>query len=98
MMNLSPGETARYHRPRVEGEADVTEAILKMARRKSSKKQDGTGSSARRLSVQAGEEWIAWVEEGADFCRTDVSKLVDAALADYLRARGFTKVPPKRVP
>jgi hypothetical protein len=71
-------------------------ATAAMARRKSSKKPEGQAS--RRLSVQASEGWIAWVEQGADFCRTDVSKLVDAALADYLRARGFDKKPPRRVP
>lgn len=68
-----------------------------MARRKSSKKAASEVPS-RRLSVQASEAWIAWVEEGADFCRTDVSKLVDAALAAYLRSQGFDKAPPKRVP
>jgi hypothetical protein len=70
----------------------------RVAKRKNSKKQDPAPSSSRRLSVQASEDWIGWVEEGADFCRTDVSKLVDVALVTYLRAQGFAKTPPKRVP
>jgi hypothetical protein len=69
-----------------------------MARRKSGKKRGEAHSANRRIVVQASEEWIAWVEEGADFCRTDVSKLVDIALAQYLRSQGFAKLPPKRVP
>jgi hypothetical protein len=71
------------------------EEQVEVARRKSSKKPE---TPSRRLSVQASDQWIAWVEEGADFCRTDVSKLVDASLATYLRSQGFTKTPPKRVP
>ena len=69
----------------------------RVARRKS-KKLDAAAGSSRRLSVQACDAWIAWVEDGADFCRTDVSKLVDVALVTYLRSQGFTKTPPRRVP
>ncbi len=54
--------------------------------------------SIKTIAVRATVDWVSWVEEGADFCRTDVSKLVDAALADYLKARGFPKSPPKRTP
>jgi hypothetical protein len=53
--------------------------------------------SNRRLVVQASEAWIEWVEQGAEFCRTDVSKLTDAAIVTYLIAQGFTKPAPKRV-
>ena len=69
-----------------------------MAKRRKSKAGEPPAPSSRRLSVQASEAWIAWVEEGADHCRTDVSKLVDVALAIYLRAQGFGKTPPKRIP
>jgi hypothetical protein len=68
-----------------------------MARRKSRKKAT-VPSSGRRLVVQASDPWIAWVEEGADYCRTDVSKLVDVALVFYLKAQGFTEPAPRRVP
>jgi hypothetical protein len=66
-----------------------------VARRKGTKRAP---EPSRRLSVQASEAWIAWVEEAADHCRTDVSKFVDAALAAYAREQGFSKPPPKRVP
>ena len=50
----------------------------------------------KRIAVQASVEWVEWVDRGAKFCRTDISKLVDAALVDYLRARGFPDPPPER--
>lgn len=52
----------------------------------------------RRLSIQANEAWLRWVSEGAEYCRTDVSKAVDAALAAYFKANGFETRPPRRVP
>jgi hypothetical protein len=55
-------------------------------------------ANSRRLSVQASEEWISWVEDFAEFHRIDVSKLVDVSLASYARSSGFPKPPPKRVP
>ena len=46
---------------------------------------------------QAGRpEWRDWVDRGAEYCRTDVAKLVDAALVDYLKQRGFDEPAPKR--
>ena len=69
-----------------------------MARRKSGKKPDVPPPANPRLSVQASKAYLEWVEGGADFCRTDVSKLVDAALTMYLRSQGYPKSPPKRVP
>jgi hypothetical protein len=71
--------------------------MTKVARRKNAPNPVNP-SSMRRVAVFASEEWIRWVEEGADFCRTDVSKLVDVALAAYLRGQGFPKTPPKRIP
>jgi hypothetical protein len=48
------------------------------------------------LTIKGRREWRDWVERGADFCRTDVAKLVDAALVDYLKQRGFDEPAPKR--
>lgn len=55
-----------------------------------------TGRRPTALTVKGSEEWREWVERGAKFCRTDSSKLVDAALAEYLKARGFPDPPPER--
>jgi hypothetical protein len=48
------------------------------------------------LTIKGRREWRDWVERGAGFCRTDVAKLVDAALVDYLKQRGFEEPAPRR--
>ncbi len=48
------------------------------------------------LTIKGRPEWREWVEKAADFCRTDVAKLVDAALVEYLKHRGFDEPAPKR--
>ena len=48
------------------------------------------------LTVKGRPEWRDWVDRGAEFCRTDVAKLVDAALVEYLKQRGFDESAPKR--
>jgi hypothetical protein len=94
-MDLSTGLQADY--TLTPGNQKMTMTGTMMARRKSAKKAAHPPSN-RRLVVAAADPWLSWVEEGADFCRTDVSKLVDVALASYLRAQGFPKTPPKRLP
>jgi hypothetical protein len=54
-------------------------------------KSIGTG-----LTIRGSAAWREWLESGAQHCRTDVSKLIDAAVVAYLRAQGFTEDPPKR--
>jgi hypothetical protein len=54
------------------------------------------GPRPTALTIKGTLEWRAWVDEGAEHCRTDVAKLVDAALVHYLKAQGFLKPPPKR--
>jgi len=48
------------------------------------------------MTIKGRPEWRAWVERAADFCRTDVAKLVDAALVEYLKQRGFDEPAPRR--
>ena len=48
------------------------------------------------VSLKGTPEWRDWLQEGAEQCRTDVAKLMDAAVIEYLVKRGFTKSPPKR--
>jgi hypothetical protein len=48
------------------------------------------------LTIKGTLEWRDWVDRGARHCRTDVAKLVDAALLEYLKARGFTEEAPER--
>ena len=46
------------------------------------------------LTIKGRPEWRAWVERAAAFCRTDATKLVDAALVEYLKQRGFDEPAP----
>jgi hypothetical protein len=48
------------------------------------------------MTIKGREEWRMWVERAAKYCRTDVAKLVDAALVEYLKQRGFDETPPLR--
>lgn len=71
----------------------------KLGRKKKSKRGGPPGSPGgySRIAVQARPEWVAWVEAGAKHCFTDVAKLVDASLAEYLRNRGFNQERPERL-
>lgn len=68
---------------------------MTVAKRKVSKPAE-SGRKPTALTIKGSLEWRAWVEKGAAFCRTDVAKLVDASLIDYLKSRGFDDEPPVR--
>jgi hypothetical protein len=55
-----------------------------------------SGAKPTALTIRGSLDWREWVERGANHCRTDVAKLVDAALIDYLKARGFEQEAPER--
>ena len=61
-------------------------------------KPNAAGADPRptAMTIKGRVEWREWVERAAAFCRTDVAKLVDAALVDYLKQRGFDETPPPR--
>jgi hypothetical protein len=52
----------------------------------------------RTVGVRATGQWADWLERVAKHCRTDVAKLIDMAVADYAKARGFDELPPERIP
>lgn len=60
--------------------------------------EDAMPSKFRTVVVRSSGAWADWVEELAKHCRTDVAKLIDAALLGHAKVRGFDKFPPKRVP
>jgi hypothetical protein len=62
------------------------------------KKRAGKPSGPRTVGVRASGEWADWIERAARYCRTDVAKLIDTAVAEYAKARGFAEEPPERVP
>jgi hypothetical protein len=78
---------------------DIVETAV-MARLKGAKGQAKKAQPAvarpTALTIKGNLEWREWVEQGAKHCRTDVAKLVDAALVDYLKGRGFEREAPER--
>lgn len=48
------------------------------------------------VTIKGSEEWKAWLEEGATFVHFSVSGLVEHAVRDYLKRKGFTKEGPSR--
>jgi acyl-CoA-binding protein len=62
----------------------------------SGKASDRAGEKPTALTIKGSLEWRNWVDRGAKHCRTDSAKLVDAALVDYLKARGFDEEAPER--
>ena len=57
----------------------------------------GEDPEYKAIGVRARVEWIRWLEEAAEFCRLDTSKLVDIAVATYAAQQGFEKKPPPRI-
>lgn len=55
-----------------------------------------TGEKPTAITIKGALAWRDWVDRGASHCRTDVAKLVDSALVEYLKARGFTEEAPER--
>jgi hypothetical protein len=66
-----------------------------MARKKAGRPKKSAGQSIRAVAVRASAEYALWVEQFAEFNRTPVSGLVDQALAEFARIKGF-KNPPGR--
>jgi hypothetical protein len=62
------------------------------------KKQAKRPDGPRTIGVRASGEWAGWIERAAKHCRTDIAKLIDVAVAEYVKARGFDESPPERVP
>lgn len=70
--------------------------LMARPKAKTKKSEPKTGLRPTALTIKGALEWRGWVERGAAHCRTDVAKLVDAALVDYLKARGFNEEAPQR--
>jgi predicted transcriptional regulator len=67
-----------------------------MARPKKKPVEPGSVRQPTALTIRGSKEWRDWLERGARYCRTDSSKLVDIAVAHYLRAQGFDEPAPER--
>jgi hypothetical protein len=63
------------------------------------KKQAGKKPAGpKTIGVRSTPEWADWIDRAARHCRTDIAKLIDASVADYVKARGFNEAPPERIP
>jgi hypothetical protein len=67
-----------------------------MAKAKKSPPKAAQGRTAIVVTLKGSTEWKTWVDELADHCRTDVSKLIDQALVELAKSKGFTKGAPRR--
>lgn len=56
----------------------------------------GAGPRKTVLTIKGTDEWRSWLEGLADHLRTPTSTVVDHALVDYARARGYDREAPKR--
>jgi hypothetical protein len=66
-----------------------------MAKKPAARRKAGE-LAGTNLTIRCSAAWKGWVEEAAKWCRTDASKLIDGALSDYLKAKGFPKKAPER--
>lgn len=55
-----------------------------------------SGPKPMAIAIKGEVAWRDWVERLAEHNRTDVAKLVDAALVLYARETGFGEPAPKR--
>lgn len=46
--------------------------------------------------IKGGPDWKAWLEGLADYCRTDVAKVIDKALIQYAKTEGYGHEAPRR--
>lgn len=55
------------------------------------------GDGMARLEVRAGEDWLRWVRDLADWCQVPVSILLDQAVRRYAEGVAFHRRGPARV-
>lgn len=73
---------------------------MTMAKRSAKARRPTRKAEAERKAVvvalKGSPEWKAWVDDLAAHCRTDLSKLVDLALVELAKSRGFGREAPQR--
>jgi len=72
------------------------ETLMAEPKKKTSPRRPASIRQPTAITVRGSKEWRAWLERGAEHCRTDTSKLLDIAAAHYLKSQGFDEPPPKR--
>lgn len=61
------------------------------------KKRTSRADVKKTVGIRSTVEWAEWLDRAAAFMRTDQAKLIDAALVEYLKSRGFEEPPPPRL-
>lgn len=69
-------------------------SLFPMARPKKILSEPGPKPTA--LTIKGSRLWRAWVDGLAKHRRTDVAKVVDAALTEYAEKYGYEEKPPER--
>jgi len=72
----------------------VHDVIMGRARKKAQAKPS---EPIKTVGIRSTPKWAKWLQRAATFCRTDTSKLIDAALVAYMKALGFGEDPPPRL-
>lgn len=76
----------------------MEDTLMGRPRAKAAGKPEPAKVSTKTVGMRSTVAWSEWLDRGARHCRTDVAKLIDAAVVDYLKARGFDEPPPERMP
>jgi hypothetical protein len=77
-----------------EGALQMVRGSVNVPRLKGDKK--GQPRRRRAIAVSASDAWRDWFEKGCEHVGMNVSHLVDMAVRDYLKDRGYDAPPPKR--
>lgn len=56
----------------------------------------GASPEFRNVTLRASRDWAEWADRASQHCRINLSTLLDVALCEYVRARGFEEPPPPR--
>lgn len=76
----------------------MSSGVLVVGRSKKQPDPDKEPVKLKTIGVRTTVDWSEWLDRGARYCRTDVAKLIDVAVVEYLRAKGFSETPPERMP
>jgi hypothetical protein len=71
-------------------------AVATMAKKKGRPKKTEPGPRRAVLQMKGTDEWKDWLDRLAKFLRMPTSAVVDNALVEYARARGFKDEAPER--
>ena len=48
------------------------------------------------VTIKGDPAWKGWLEDLAGYCRDDVAKVIDKALVEYAKMKGYDREAPRR--